>query len=184
MVVILGYFYQSVVDMLENDGCRKIGSGFGVKKPFNGSDFFEINSVKGSGTTNDRKEYFYYDAKPTSGVSYYRIKQVDFNGEYKYSSIESINFNKNSTAFDFKLFPNPSPENSNPQLSFVGSSDGKVMVIIRDISGKVMSEKELALDADGKALVELNHSFNKGIYFLDAQDAQTGNKVHQKFIVN
>lgn len=153
-----------------------------IEKSLNGIDFYEINRIKGSGNSNERKEYFYYDMEPSSKTSYYRLKQVDFNGAYKYSNIETVIFE--GGFLDFKLFPNPSPENSNPQLSFTGSSDGKVLVTIKDLSGKIMSEKELMLDNHGQTIVELQHAFTKGVYFIDAQDTKTGYKVHQKFIVN
>lgn len=174
---------KRMVDIYWSTASEKNNDFFTIERSQNGEEFEEIQIIKGAVDTDVKNDYHVVDENPLNGTSYYRLKQTDIDGKVSYSSFASIDFYK-SQKFDFKLFPNPSPEQSNPQLSFVGSADGKVFVTIRDISGKIMSEKDLALDADGKALVELNHSFNKGIYFVEAKDTQTGTKVHQKFIVN
>lgn len=39
------------------------------------------------------------------GINYYRIKQVDFDGSYTYSSIKSIEIMHNTSSL--KIYPNP-----------------------------------------------------------------------------
>lgn len=51
--------------------------------------------------------YTYTDGQPLQGINYYRLKQTDYNGSYKYSEIRSVIFDK---AHMVRLFPNPATE--------------------------------------------------------------------------
>ena len=67
----------------------------------------KIGYVKGNGTTTERKSYLYTDENVSYGKYYYRLKQIDFDGSFKYSSIVNINI---SSPASFKLnqnYPNP-----------------------------------------------------------------------------
>lgn len=47
--------------------------------------------------------YYFYDKTPVSGTSYYRIRQVDLDGAFTFSSTESVYFDSDA----FVVFPNP-----------------------------------------------------------------------------
>ena len=63
-----------------------------------------IGEVKGNGTTSVRQDYSFTDHQPYAGLNYYRLKQVDFNGDHEISKVLSINFEKRVTA---SISPNP-----------------------------------------------------------------------------
>lgn len=64
---------------------------FTIERSVDGVRWITLGSVKGFGTTSVTHDYSYEDLKPVSGISYYRLKQTDYNGEYTYSSIKCIN---------------------------------------------------------------------------------------------
>ncbi len=78
-----------------------------VLRSKDGQNFQEIGEVKGRGTSTVPFEYRYFDANPGGGETYYRLKQVDFDGTSEYSKIIVLN-----TEGFIKLFiyPNPTRE--------------------------------------------------------------------------
>ena len=66
----------------------------------------ELKRVKAVGNSSDLVDYKALDDRAFLGLSYYRLKQVDFDGEFSYSQIESVYFT-NELDGQFSLFPNP-----------------------------------------------------------------------------
>jgi hypothetical protein len=64
---------------------------FTIERSFNGVSWVAIGKVNGAGTTTVENFYSFEDKKPVEGISYYRLKQTDYNGEYSYSSVKCIN---------------------------------------------------------------------------------------------
>ena len=75
--------------------------GFSIERSENGTGFSEIAFVKGKGNSNSKKNYTFNDNKPENGVSYYRLKAIDFDKSYNYSPLRTINFFTNSVATVF-----------------------------------------------------------------------------------
>lgn len=67
-------------------------------------DFIKIGKVA---SFNDPGvlEYNFPDANPLDGLNYYRLKQVDLDGSFKYSPIRSLNFDAKQSLL---VYPNPS----------------------------------------------------------------------------
>ncbi len=79
---------------------------FVVEKSINGTDWKEIDRVQTkseNGNSNRLLQYETKDAQPFHGNNYYRIKQVDVNGDFNYSEMKSVNFERTS----IEIFPNP-----------------------------------------------------------------------------
>ena len=66
-------------------------SYFIVERSTNGRDWEKIGKVLGAGTASTTHSYSLEDTHPVAGISYYRLKQTDFNGEYSYSSVKCVN---------------------------------------------------------------------------------------------
>ena len=65
-----------------------------------------ITTVDGAGNSVSEVNYKVEDKRPLEGQSYYRIKQVDFNGEFSFSHIEIVSFQPFLS--DLRCSPNPS----------------------------------------------------------------------------
>lgn len=77
---------------------------FTIERSKDGVNFESIEKVLGAGNSSQSIEYSTVDKQPYSGVSYYRLKQTDFNGEYTYSDVEVVNFSKSN---EITVYPNP-----------------------------------------------------------------------------
>jgi len=71
-----------------------------------GKDWYEVGIVKGAGNSNSILKYKLRDNKPFEGLSYYRLKQTDFDGSFTYSDIRVVNFTSESP--EILVYPNPS----------------------------------------------------------------------------
>ncbi len=78
--------------------------GFEVQKSMDGQTFTYIAFVDGQGNSSTVNNYNYTDAKILSGSNYYRLKQIDNDGQYTYSSVIKLDYSK----FDWAILGNPS----------------------------------------------------------------------------
>jgi len=100
-----------------------------------------IMTVPGAGNSNELLRYREFDRNPLDGVSYYRLKQVDFNGDYSYSDPVSI-VTASSSSKDLILFPNPT---GNGKVFIRLPNSGMSLpteIIMHDMSGKVVSRDQ------------------------------------------
>jgi hypothetical protein len=79
---------------------------FSVEKSHDGLAFENIGNIPGAGNSNSMLNYSYTDAEPYNNISYYRIKQTDFNGKFSYSTIVKVDF-VHQLAVDVNIYPNP-----------------------------------------------------------------------------
>ncbi|PBQ32457.1 hypothetical protein CNR22_11975 [Sphingobacteriaceae bacterium] len=141
---------------------------FMVERSTNGIDFVSITKVKGAGTTSSYNKYAAYDNEPVEGMSYYRLKQIDYNKSYKYSPIVPVNF---SGIPDFAFFPNPIKSGETVSFTFTKNSAIKEFVVtITDFTGKQVWMENIYTGSGSKAeylLEELR--LQAGVYLLKMQ---------------
>ena len=114
-----------------------------------------------------------------NGVSYYRLKQTDFNGSYEYFKVVAV---KNCFSLDgLNFYPNPVTSDLN--ISFNPLRENTKMVIsIFNVSGKkVMSKNEVLLKGLNNISFNCN-DLSKGMYFVQIESNVGVNKT--KFIKN
>ncbi len=69
-------------------------SYFAVERSADGRNWEIVSTVNGCGTCTQEHTYDFSDKSPLSGISYYRLKQVDFDGKYSYSDIAAVSIEK------------------------------------------------------------------------------------------
>jgi hypothetical protein len=77
---------------------------FILQRSSDGITFEDVTTVDGAGNSNSLLYYSHVDENPLGGTSYYRLKQVDFDGAFEYSDIKAVSFNETSIL----VYPNPS----------------------------------------------------------------------------
>lgn len=63
---------------------------FVIEHSTDGKTFVEVGIVRGAGNSQVTSNYFFKHEKPVAGLNYYRIKQLDFDGQFSYSAIEVL----------------------------------------------------------------------------------------------
>ena len=68
---------------------------FTIQRTLDGVIFEDIGTVSGAGNSQTDIEYEFFDYAPFLGTSYYRLKQTDYDGQYKYSEVISVRYRSN-----------------------------------------------------------------------------------------
>lgn len=76
---------------------------FMVQRSANGIEFENLGKIEGAGSKSSATTYQFIDENPLPDVSYYRLRQTDFDGKTTFSNVVSVNF----SASEFSLYPNP-----------------------------------------------------------------------------
>ena len=159
---------------------------FIVEKSQDGINFEYLDKINGAGNSNNIINYSTIDYTPYKGVNYYRIKQVDFDGKFSYSTIRTVNYNANnlSNKTSIKLYPNPAISSNNVKIELQGfESDKEVLVVVQNILGEQMYSKIILLDDNGFALegIDPNNRLSKGTYIIVA--SSDDNLLSKKLII-
>jgi hypothetical protein len=79
---------------------------FEIERSQNGHEFVKAGNVNAKGNgIGGRTDYDWIDPSPFSGTSFYRVKEIDIDGESKYSSVVRISIGEDNSKLN--LFPNP-----------------------------------------------------------------------------
>jgi len=140
---------------------------FDIEKSIDGSSFTTINSVKGAGNSSTVKNYGSYDAKPVAGFNYYRIRQVDFDGKFKFSEVVKVKISFEKTGVS--VLANPFVNNIT--VDFASPANQRLNVRLMDISGKMIAT-EMWTIAKGSSRVVFSkvNSLQKGMYIFTVTD--------------
>ena len=143
---------------------------FTLEKSADGNQFSQFAQVKGAGTTSQPMNYEFTDESPFKGITYYRLKQTDFDGRYSYSdpvAVQSVN-NKQSSSL---IYPNPANDYFYLVTNNASADD---TVVITDINGReVFSIKIGQSNDNGGAITRIERpSIADGMYFLRMPDGE------------
>jgi hypothetical protein len=135
-----------------------------------------IASVQANGNSNSPKKYTFTDTKLQSGKYQYRLKMVDNDGSYKYSSVEAAEV---AIPKDFQVSQNyPNPFNPSTKIDYQVPVDAKVLLEVYNIAGQKVVELVNQTMSAGYYTVDFGASkLSSGVYIyrLAASDAATGN---------
>ena len=140
-------------------------AGFFVERSADGRHFELIGNVPAITEPRDVNEYSFVDATPYRGLNYYRIRQVDHDGQTYYSPVKSLSF---ATSVDVvKLWPNPVADQLNIAIPDDMSSGGDIRLI--NSSGVIVLTKTYG-ETEPETDLDLS-SVQPGIYSLVIESA-------------
>jgi PKD-like domain len=157
---------------------------FTVERSVDGVNFYTVGVIVPSkakgGNSTSMLTYSMNDDKVSPGVYYYRLKQTDFNGEYKYSSIDVVEI-KGDANFTFNIAPNPS--DGTALNSIISAEKGQeIIIVVYDVLGQELYSKVIVTEQKGNAIyaIDLLQKLSPGVYFITATSNQ---KVYSKRLI-
>lgn len=134
---------------------------FTVEKSINGISWEGFAELKGAGNSHRVLDYKTIDESPFMGLSYYRLKQTDFNGEFEYSAVKVVYFDHQNKQ-EIIIYPNPATEN----ITIEGLSSQVNQIEIYNMLGQEVSSF-VAIIQSSESYLQLDISLLKpGIYYL------------------
>jgi len=120
---------------------------FGIERSKDGNTWETIGRVAAAGNSSKELAYEFIDdnlplIRTKEQVFYYRLRMTDLDGQYKYSDVRGVNFGKLSTGV-VTIYPNPTVEHINVDLSGMDLDAGKVDLFVYDMSGRQLIKKSI-----------------------------------------
>lgn len=141
---------------------------FEIERSIDGVNYTKIGEVTGNGTTKNLSKYNYIDNQITeiaAATVYYRLKQIDFNGNFEYSNIITVSISSENSLKISNAFPNPFQGSLN--ISFTLPSNSDVTISLVDAKGQVVATEEIK-GRKGNNNFEFNTSeLANGMYFIN-----------------
>lgn len=135
--------------------------GFDIERSFDGHNWKKIGYHKGNGTTLVPHDYRFIDDGPRRGINYYRLRQMDFDGQFEYSQVRSVDVREGKKTI--ALMPNPATEWVKIQ---VPDYDGTAKLVITDQLGRLALDKVLGENQQEVQLDLSGESLQGGIYLV------------------
>ncbi|MBX7041998.1 MAG: T9SS type A sorting domain-containing protein [Ignavibacteria bacterium] len=154
-------------------------SGFSIERYYEGQ-WKAVEFIAGSGTTSGIREYSYTDRNLRSGAYSYRLKQVDYNGNFEYFDLNGVVTIGSPAEYDLSQnYPNP----FNPTTTIVYGipADGNVTLKIYDNTGREIRTLVNELKSAGYYSVTFSAGdLASGMYFYKLE---SGNFVTAKKMI-
>uniref|UniRef100_UPI0026F26660 reprolysin-like metallopeptidase n=1 Tax=Ignavibacterium album TaxID=591197 RepID=UPI0026F26660 len=139
-------------------------AGFTIERGIDSENFSEIGFVGGKGTTTEPTVYSYLDNSAKQGTYYYRLKQTDYDGTFKYLDVVNVSVNMPTK---FALGQNyPNPFNPSTVISWQSPVSSYQTFKIYDILGNEVATLVDEYREAGSYYVEFDASdLPSGIYY-------------------
>tara|TARA_B100000809_G_C14947883_1_gene462801 strand:- start:36 stop:836 length:801 start_codon:yes stop_codon:yes gene_type:complete len=138
---------------------------FTIERSKNGIIWEEINRITGAENSSTLLNYSIMDYNPHTGLSYYRLKQTDFDGEFEYSLVRSVNI---TTDNNINIFPNPASN----QITITGKQIAFEEINFYNTLGQnVTALTQQSIKNGGQLIIDLSR-LSQGMYYI-----KTKNKV-------
>ena len=137
------------------------------------NDWQTLDFVTGAGTTDAPQDYHFTHQRPATGLNYYRLRQLDFDGNFEYSDVQTVAFTNAETPV--LIYPNP--VHAGYLMVNSGITNADMIVRIFDATGRLhmqqsASANELRLNISGLV---------SGIYFVEV--ASEGSITRERVII-
>ena len=140
--------------------------GWFIERSQNAIDWQQLHFVNGANSSNSLLSYSYLDNRPNPGINYYRLQQIDLDGEKSHSNVVELT---HDIPVEISIYPNPSIEK-------IYISDIITDAELYSSTGKLMKKYKQAIQE-----IDLDNLSN-GIYFLliKHQGITTKRKIYVK----
>ena len=140
---------------------------FDVERSSDAISFELAGSVFGAGNSQAVLNYEFVDMHPYSGASYYRLKQIDFDGTFTFSDIVPVN-NPNGSLASITIFPNPTQGDA--VISIQGTVDGTIELSVINAQGQQVLNYSRTVTVEGLMVPISMEGLPSGIYVVRMQE--------------
>ncbi|MBK9524958.1 MAG: hypothetical protein IPO39_09430 [Bacteroidetes bacterium] len=151
---------------------------FTIERSSDNVNFSELGRVEGAGNSTSTNEYAYTDFHPLTGVSYYRLKQTDYDGKCAYFPVSVI---RNVRKGTFLVYPNPSTS----QVVHLNYGDDQLKyftITVQDITGRIIPSKVVPEENGNMRLIIDEAYIRRGeMLLISGQDGHES--IQQKLII-
>jgi hypothetical protein len=164
---------NNYVQLIWSTSSEVNNSGFEIEHSTNGLAWKGIKFVEGRGNSLGINEYSYTDDLAVPGKNYYRLKQIDFDGQFDYSYIVHIFVKRDELSY--KVSPNP--VQNDIHIIFDTPTSNNLMVNLFSIRGEILYSEIWSKDLSERTISDMNLS--PGIYFIEISEKGKQSKLEK-----
>ncbi len=165
--------FQAVADQRENivnlhwsTATESNNDYFTIEKSADSQEWEDVLSIPGAGTSAQRLDYAGADKNPFPGLSYYRLRQTDFDGQFSYSPIKQVTLGDGPSK-ELSLYPNPAQD----QIVIVGSHLDVSPMHVYNVQGQDVSNLIRWQEGPAPQTILLDISrLDHGVYTISGSD--------------
>jgi hypothetical protein len=166
------------VDINWQTTSEKNNDYFILEKSYDTKKWSTIANVKGNGTTNSIQNYNWKYIVDFSGICYYRLTQVDFDGTREIFNIIST---KNEYENEIIIYPNPISDYF--YLEYFSENEDEFNIIIESYNGQVVYQQNYLITKGENIINISSETFLEGLYIVVVAN-NFGTIVTKKFVKN
>lgn len=152
-------------------------AGFHIERSSAGMNWIDIGYIPSRGNSSEQQDYRFEDENIEPGLYYYRLRQIDVDGEYTYSPIRNITLSSVVNPFSISIFPNPVDAGGlTVTISNMEERDGSAQMI--DMLGRVIRQQSFS----NSSFMFNTYNLSPGAYWLVI--SVDGNSKRKKVVVN
>jgi hypothetical protein len=140
---------------------------FQIERSEDGITFDTIGKVSGAGNSKVNTSYSFKDVETLEAKTYYRLKQVDFDGDFEYSPVVSVGGQNMNNKLE--LYPNPANDFINLRSSIVNQDLKNIQLTLYTVDGQLINENNYSFELLNNEIYISINTLSKGIYLLEAK---------------
>lgn len=146
---------------------------FVIEKSKNAIDWLPTGNINAVGFSNLLNNYTFSDYNVQNTSYYYRLKIIDFDNAFEYSSV--IFQPRNMNKFEFNVYPNPT--NGNLNIQFYADQNKKSDLVVKNLLGQIVKTIHINV-VNQNNLISIDCSdLSNGTYFINFLDQKEINHV-------
>lgn len=146
---------------------------FNILRSYDGQIFEKIGEIDGAGTSLQVQSYYFDDTDVRTGICYYQLEQVDFDGTKTLSDVITLD-RKVSGEGLIRVYPNPTSDSFTAELNVTNANGGNVALL--GVNGQIIEER--CINTPG--FYKLNFDFDRtdsGLYFIQFVDENSSSQL-------
>jgi len=153
---------------------------FTIERSYNGIDFEPVVIIKGAGNSNSQLYYEYSDIKEIDQLTYYRLRQTDFDGKTTVSDPVAVQTNSNSSAPEIAGIY---AQNGDLTMNIYIPEFQNIAIEIIDITGRTIIYDNMSLDA-GSHVINYSTADLKGNMVFVRILNEFSDRISQKILIH
>jgi hypothetical protein len=135
-----------------------------IVERMSGDDFEAAGFVPASGTSSVLRSYTYTDHNPQKGMNYYRLRQVDFDGKFAFTTSVGAEVRAGGV-----LITTPQPVKDVAELTLGEEVPGTLFMSVYDLTGRLVKTVSQKLEENTSGISLDVRDLHKGLYFLSLE---------------
>lgn len=172
---------EETVDLVWETSSEQNNDYFEIERSLDAITWHSISHNNGQGNSSTNFKYTHTDDAPFKALSYYRLKQVDFDKSFTYSNIISVDLSK-----DAEVISNVHPNPTNDLIAFdiKTKSNGNISIELVNFAGNVVYQETKFVEYGFSSNTLSLNDYPKGVYLLKVEIKNSGKTLTQKIIKN